>query len=342
MLVSGAPGGGRASLVSPNVDIYKHLQEDIFSYLLCCKAGQSSNCAEYYSKRPSDRGIHHGPAPFFKTRDRRSALKSRDTIIGATPPTQATMSPPPQSTGRQGVARPSDPEQPIADFFFGISFKITISIPPFTITFCFGDPHITTHDGFQYTFNGKGEYVLIDMPEDIFTLQGRMFEINNTLGDASLGTVYTALVGRQMFSDTVQFEIVENNTVIVLINGEQINFNKLKEQEFSNVTVSNLGNNSFSASFSVGVYLEVGEANGFFSTLVTSLPQPFRSLDTRGLMGSYNGNASDDLIPRGATEPLPLNSTMEEIHRAFGLSCKYTCMQLTNQGCILFCTSRDR
>ena len=315
MLVTGSPGGGRATIASPDVNIHDHLQDDVIPYLLCCKAGQSSNCAEYYSKRPSDRGTHHGPAPFFKTRDK------RNTMVGPGPaPTTAAPTTQPPNCGRCCCGGMTGPGGGGSSIFPIIAIIPVIAI--FSLFFLFGDPHITTHDGYQYTFNGRGEYVLIDMSEDIFSLQGRMAQINNTLGDASRGTVYKALVGKQIFSDTVQFEIIGNSTVIVLVNGEQIDFDKLREQEFSNVTVSYLGNNSFSASFSLGVYLEVREENGFFSTLAISLPETFRLADTRGLMGSYNGNASDDLIPRGAMQPLSLNSTMEEIHKSFGLSCK--------------------
>ena len=41
-----------------------------------------------------------------------------------------------------------------------------------------GDPHITTLDGYVYTFNGLGEYTLVIVPDttgtfSLFTLQGR-------------------------------------------------------------------------------------------------------------------------------------------------------------------------
>ena len=238
MLVTGSPGGGRATIASPDVNIHDHLQDDVIPYLLCCKAGQSSNCAEYYSKRPSDRGTHHGPAPFFKTRDK------RNTMVGPGPaPTTAAPTTQPPNCGRCCCGGMTGPGGGGSSIFPIIAIIPVIAI--FSLFFLFGDPHITTHDGYQYTFNGRGEYVLIDMSEDIFSLQGRMAQINNTLGDASRGTVYKALVGKQIFSDTVQFEIIGNSTVIVLVNGEQIDFDKLREQEFSNVTVSYLGNNSF-------------------------------------------------------------------------------------------------
>ena len=47
-----------------------------------------------------------------------------------------------------------------------------------------GDPHITTLDGRTYTFNGWGEYILLQYsPPDngtTFSLQARMVPLNRT------------------------------------------------------------------------------------------------------------------------------------------------------------------
>lgn len=184
-----------------------------------------------------------------------------------------------------------------------------------------GDPHILTHDGYKYTFNGKGEFILIQTSDDSFSIQARMVQANNSLGSDFQATVFTAIVGQQCDSDRVQLEVTENGT-IVLVNGEEIDFTDIKEQEFCNVTVADLGNSSFSVTFSIGAYMEVREANGFFVLLIISLPEIFKEVEARGLMGSFNGNISDDLLPNGGTIPLSLNSTIQEIHETFGLSCE--------------------
>ena len=190
-----------------------------------------------------------------------------------------------------------------------------------------GDPHILTHDGLKYTFNGKGEFTLIQMSDDSFTIQARMVPANNSFGDDSQATVFTAIVGEQCDSDRVQLEVAENGTV-VLINGEQIDFTDLKEQEFCNVTVADLGNGTFSVTFSTGAYIEVKEANGFFVLLIISLPEIFKEVETSGLMGSFNGNISDDLLPNEGTVPLSLNSSIQEIHENFGLTCEFPTLLL--------------
>ena len=184
-----------------------------------------------------------------------------------------------------------------------------------------GDPHIVTLDGLQYTFNGKGEFTLIGTPDDSFTLQGRMIPAVDTNGSAVLATVFSAIVGKQGDSDSIQFELTENGTT-AFVNNEPVDFSVLSEQEFNNVTVSDLGNSTLSATFSSGAYLEVKEENGIISVVIVSLPEHFKDVPTHGLMGSFNGNTSDDLLPRLGTNPLPLNSSLQEIHELFGLTCK--------------------
>ena len=183
-----------------------------------------------------------------------------------------------------------------------------------------GDPHVITLDGHKYTFNGKGEFTLIEMEDNSITFQGRMVPIDSIAGNDSLATVFTAIVAKQIDSDAVQFEITKNGTIVV-VNGEQIDFSDLKEQEFDNVTVLDMGNSSYSASFSSGAYFEVKEESGFFSVLIVSLPASFKSGQSFGLMGSFNGNSSDDLLPKLGLEPLPINSTLQEIHELFGVTC---------------------
>ena len=176
----------------------------------------------------------------------------------------------------------------------------------------------------KYTFNGKGEFVLIETNDQSFKLQGRMIEVKDSMGSDADATVFSACVAKEESSSTVQFEIetVDNITsVITFIDGDRINFDEIKSQQFNNVTVIDSGNNTLSATFSSGTFLLVQEQNGFISVLIVSLPERFKN-KTRGLMGPYNGDKTDDLTPKGNGTMLSLNSTLQEIHEKFGITCK--------------------
>ena len=151
-----------------------------------------------------------------------------------------------------------------------------------------------------------------------------MIEVNNSMGSAAEATVFSACIAKEENSSTVQFEIeiVDNITsVITLIDGERINFDEIKSQEFNDVTVTDSGNNTLSATFSSGAFLQVQEQNGFISVLIVSISEMFKS-KTQGLMGPYNDDKRDDLTPKGNGTILSLNSTLQEIHEKFGITCK--------------------
>ena len=57
-----------------------------------------------------------------------------------------------------------------------ISF-LCVTTSFYDIAWTWGDPHINTLDGRMYTFNGLGEYTLVQI-EDQFELQGRTDLVN--------------------------------------------------------------------------------------------------------------------------------------------------------------------
>ena len=182
----------------------------------------------------------------------------------------------------------------------------------------YGDPHIVTTDGLKYTFNGKGEFILIETMDKGFTLQGRMIEAIDEFGSVAAATVFSAIVGKQNDSDTVQLELSRRG-VDALVNGDRVDFEVVSAQNFNNVVLVNLGNRTVAALFSSGVYLQATEENGIISVLLVNLPSHLQ--DTTGLMGTFNGDTTDDLIPKYATEPIPANSSLQDIH-TFGVTCK--------------------
>ena len=183
-----------------------------------------------------------------------------------------------------------------------------------------GDPHLLTLDGHQYTFNGRGEFILIETRDDRFTLQGRMIPAENDGGTESLGTVFSAIVAKQNDSDVIELRRSVTG-ILTFVNNMEIELEVSLPEAYNNVTITNEGNDTYSALFSSGVYLEVKQRNGFLSGIAVSLPRTFLGL-TQGLMGVYNNDPSDDLLPRNSSTPLPLNSSIEKVHYEFGVTCK--------------------
>ena len=137
-------------------------------------------------------------------------------------------------------------------------------------------------------------------------------------------SVFTAIVAKTYDSSTVQFEIKVKYSVpslVCLVNREEIDFSEIKSHEFDGVTVYETDNNTFGATFTNGAYLQAQEQNGFISLITVGLPKSFYNR-TRGLMGIFNGDMDDDMTPRGGTDPLPLDSTLQTIHESFGITCK--------------------
>lgn len=76
-----------------------------------------------------------------------------------------------------------------------------------------------TLDKYPYTFNGLGEYILVDINNGEFVLQGRMERalVNEELAD---GTVFTGFAGKLQNSTLVSHDFESNfdNPVVRLSN----------------------------------------------------------------------------------------------------------------------------
>ena len=134
------------------------------------------------------------------------------------------------------------------------------------------------------------------------------------------GTVFAAFVAKESDSDTVQFEL-NQEVLVALVNGETVDFGMVVSQRFANVTVSDKGNGTLSADFTSGTSIQVTERNGIISDILITVSNEYLNR-TRGLLGQFNQDSSDDLRPADSSVPLPLNSSLERIHYQFGLTCE--------------------
>ena len=162
-------------------------------------------------------------------------------------------------------------------------------------------------------------------------MQGRMIEAAATNGSLAQATVFSALVCKQNDSDTVQLELSRRG-IDALVNGERVRFDDLSEQDYNNVVVTDLGNSTISALFSNGVHLKVKEEGGIISLLLINIPSIFLDA-TRGLLGTFNTNNADDLIPKFDTDPIPIDSPPQMVHEQFGITCEQPFFLIVNGYC---------
>ena len=67
-----------------------------------------------------------------------------------------------------------------------------------------GDPHIKTLDGGNYTFNGLGEYVMIDAQNGTFQLQART---KLAQGNSTTATIFSAGAAKEENTSTIEVRV---------------------------------------------------------------------------------------------------------------------------------------
>ncbi|XP_061422205.1 mucin-like protein [Lethenteron reissneri] len=188
----------------------------------------------------------------------------------------------------------------------------------------FGEPHIATLDGVDYTFNGLGEYDLLianDGNVTKFVVQGRTQRAGEN--HTSMATSFVALVVMQTGCPRVELKLDQENTTLLFIEGYQ--FNVSENATTINGTTVMLNNGSTVASFKSGASVTVTAIMGALQFLI-SLPEKMRN-NTQGLLGVFNGNKTDDFTARNGTI-LPFNGDKppkdDRIFFEFGQSWKIT------------------
>jgi len=78
----------------------------------------------------------------------------------------------------------------------------------------FGDPHIETLDGLKYTFNGHGEYWMVQekSSDTSFNLQARTTPAYNSNGPLINATVFSAFAGQDSSNKTFRAVINHDKT----------------------------------------------------------------------------------------------------------------------------------
>ncbi|XP_038045729.1 uncharacterized protein LOC119720211 isoform X2 [Patiria miniata] len=193
-------------------------------------------------------------------------------------------------------------------------------LPPNT-GWMIGDPHITTLDGVGYTFNGLGEYTQFLLPdsegETLFEIQGRTMRARDAkTGEFSQATLFVGFVGQANDSAKVQMSANENSSdVDIFINDELFNKTLIEEDAYhiTNMSCSisqrlDANNNTrYLATWMIGTSMEVGISMGIMD-IVVSAPISYMNRSSRGLLGVWNGDPTDDFMKRNETLLTPSGS----------------------------------
>ncbi|KAH9488616.1 hypothetical protein Btru_061289 [Bulinus truncatus] len=186
-----------------------------------------------------------------------------------------------------------------------------------------GDPHIVTLDQKTFTFNGLGEFKILEFigPDPAnasiplnFQLQGRTCRAINAAGNVTNATVWCVLALSTSSKSTVRVEISSTgNTMVIYANGQDFtqkfrdsaNFDEwTRDVNLRNVT----GSLKVSTADNFGITITL--ANRLLEFTI-DIDSKYKNM-TKGLMGNFNGDNTDDLTYPNGTK-LPSNSTEREI-----------------------------
>ncbi|XP_059481831.1 protein mesh isoform X2 [Neocloeon triangulifer] len=195
----------------------------------------------------------------------------------------------------------------------------------------FGDPHIVTFDDLEYTFNGKGEFVLVhaDSERQKLDVQGRFEQMPENFYGEVKATQLTSIVARDNSSATIEVRMRPPQAqwryrMDVFADGKRVYFDRssLKIQHFPGVTVYTptyiLNQSEVVIMFQSGAGVEVVENQGYMTGRVY-LPWGFMN-QTRGLFGNWSFDIIDEFtLPDGSVSGATQINNNEAIHRDFGL-----------------------
>ncbi|XP_012579147.1 PREDICTED: sushi domain-containing protein 2 [Condylura cristata] len=183
------------------------------------------------------------------------------------------------------------------------------SYRPPRVASIFGDPHIITFDGANFTFNGQGEYVLLEAELTQLQVQGRTQNRTATHGPMIRGTGLVAVAVQEGDSDMVEVRLAAS-VLQVLLNQQVLNFTEQSWMDLQGMFLSVANEDKVSVMLSSGAGLEVSIRGQFLSVSVL-LPEKFLN-HTQGLLGTLNGDPTDDFtLPNGKV--LSSNASSREI-----------------------------
>jgi hypothetical protein len=172
----------------------------------------------------------------------------------------------------------------------------------------YGDPHINTYDGFHYSFQTLGEYILSRSGDGAFEVQTRQGRVSGR-DNLSLNTALAMNVCGDRVGLYLRDRPVQTGTPL-WIDGVPTPFETDTIPLPSGGEVQQVGSGDYAIIWPSGDQVRVNSISWSGDTFynVTTILSRRHSGNLRGLLANFNGNPNDDLTGRDG-RTMPVRST---------------------------------